>query len=93
MAKLTVEMPDELARRLNNMAAAQRRSVQELALQRLRSLVETIGDDLLGSAAAVLHAMRAPPRLNMAEVDELEAAIAAGRLPVRTGHVFPDDRR
>jgi hypothetical protein len=29
----------------------------------------------------VLHAMHAPPRLDIGEVDELEAAIAVGRLP------------
>ena len=41
-----------------------------------------------GSAAAVLHAMRTPPHLDSADVDELERAVQAGRMPARFDGVF-----
>ncbi len=41
-----------------------------------------------GSAAAVLQAMRAPPHLDSADVDELDRAIQAGRMPPRFQGVF-----
>ena len=41
-----------------------------------------------GSAPAVLRAMREPPHLHGEDVDVLEQAIAAGKLPVRPGGVF-----
>jgi predicted HTH domain antitoxin len=41
-----------------------------------------------GSAAAVLQAMHAPPHLDSADVDELDRAIEAGRMPPRFQGVF-----
>ena len=41
-----------------------------------------------GSVDALLQAVREPPHLDSADVDELERAIAAGRLPVRQEGVF-----
>ena len=41
-----------------------------------------------GSAAAVRAAMRRPPHLGPAEVDDLERAIEAGKLPVRNEPLF-----
>lgn len=41
-----------------------------------------------GSADAVLLAARQPPHLDPADVDGMERAIAAGRLPVRQEGVF-----
>ena len=38
MANLTIEMPDDLVRSLEGIAAAQRKSVQQLALEQLSSL-------------------------------------------------------
>jgi hypothetical protein len=35
--------------------------------------------------------MQMPPHLNSADVDDLDAAIAAGRLPVRTRDLFSSD--
>src|SRR5205807_461838 len=58
MAILTIEVPDELARSLEGMAAAQHKSVQQLAIERLSSLVEAGGGHLTGSPAAVLRAMQ-----------------------------------
>ena len=64
-------------------------------------LVAQIGEKLSGelepaatgrpaarSAAAVLQAMRAPPHLDSADVDELERAVQAGRMPARFDGVF-----
>lgn len=88
MANLTIEMPDELARGLAGIAASQHKSVQQLAIERLTLLVETGAVYPAGSAAAVLRAMREPPHLSASDVDELDAAIAAGQLPVQTPDLF-----
>ena len=91
MANLTIEMPDELVRSLEGIAAAQRKSVQQLALDQLSSLVEGMPAPSAGSPAAVLRAMQEPPYPTSADVDALDAAIAAGRLPVRTRDLFSTD--
>jgi hypothetical protein len=88
MANLIIEMPDELVRSLAGMAAAQRKSVQQLALEQLSSLVEANPEVRAGSPAAVLRVMQEAPHLSSADVDELDAAIAAGRLPIRAGDLF-----
>jgi plasmid stability protein len=90
MANLTIELPDDLARRLATIAAAEHKSIQQLTLERLRSLVESGSESGPGSAPAVLRAMKEPPHLGAADVDELDAAIAAGRLPVRARELFKD---
>jgi hypothetical protein len=88
MANLIVEVPDDLVRSLEGIAAAQRKSIQQLALESLRSLVERVPEPRAGSATAVLRAMREPPYSSSADVDELDAAIAAGRLPIGTRDLF-----
>ena len=90
MANLIIEMPDDLVRSLAGMAAAQRKSVQQLALEHLSSLVEVAPGLRAGSPAAVLRAMQEPPHLSSADVDELDAVIAAGRLPIRARDLFSD---
>jgi hypothetical protein len=91
MANLTIEMPDDLVRSLEGIAAAQRKSVQQLALEQLSSLVAVIPGPRAGSPAAVLRVMQEPSYPSSADVDELDAAIAAGRLPVRTRDLFSTD--
>jgi hypothetical protein len=91
MANLIIEMPDDLARSLEGIAAARRTSVQQLALEQLSSLVEVIPEPRPGSSAAILRAMQEQPHLSSTEVDELEAAIAAGRRPVRTRDLFSSE--
>jgi hypothetical protein len=88
MANLIIEMPDDLVRSLEGIAAAQRKSIQQLALERLSSLVEVSAEPRAGSPAALLRVMQAPPHPSAADVDELDAAIAAGRLPIRTRDLF-----
>ena len=72
MTNLTIEMPDELVRGLEGLAANEHKSVQQLAVERLSSLVIPAGD-----AAAILRAMRDAPHVSLADVDELDAAIAS----------------
>jgi predicted transcriptional regulator len=90
MTNLIIEVPDDLARSLEGIAAAQNKSIQQLAVERLRSLVESSLEPRAGSAAAVLRAMREPPHLSDSDVDKLDAAIAGRLLPVRTRDLFPD---
>ena len=85
---LTLEMPDELARKLEGIAATRHMSIQQFALDRLRALVPANTELRLGSAATILRVMHESPHLTAADVDELDAAIKAGRLPVRTHDLF-----
>jgi hypothetical protein len=90
MANLIIEMPDDLARRLEGIAAAQHKSIQQLAVERLCSLVEDSPENCAGSAAAVLRAVLDPPHASVSDVDDLDAAIKAGRLPIRSRDLFSD---
>jgi hypothetical protein len=83
-------MPDDLARSLEGIAAAQHKSMQQLALERLISLVEDIPERRAGSPAAVLRAMQGAPHPTAADVEELDALIAAGRLPIQASDLFSD---
>ena len=75
---MTIHIPDDLAHGLEGIAAAQQKSVEQVALDGLRSLF-----DKATSAEVVLRALRRLPHPSAAAVDDLEAAIAAARLPVR----------
>ena len=88
MTQVTSEIPDDLARSLEDIAAEQHRSVQDLTVEHLKSVVLQVGERRPGSAAAILRAMLNSPHLTAADVDELDTAIAAGRLPVRDRGVF-----
>ena len=80
---MTIRIPDDLARDLEGIAAAQQQSVEEFALARLRSLVEKPT-----SPAALLRTIRTVCHPSSAAVDDLDAAIAAARLPMRNEGVF-----
>ncbi len=82
MTQLTIEIPDDLVSRLKGLAAEQNKSVEQVAAERLRSLVGT------ASPKAILRAIARPPHVSSAAVDDLEAAIAGGRLPVREQGAF-----
>ena len=92
MANLTIEIPDDLVRQLEGIAAERRKTVQELALSQLQSLVEPSSGHLPGSPENVLRAAKGAPHPNPADVDELEAAIAAARLAVQVSDPFSDKR-
>ena len=80
---VTIHIPDDLARDLELIAAAQRKSVEQVALESLRSLF-----DAASSPEAVLRSVRKLPHPSAAAVDDLEAAIFAARLPVRDQGAF-----
>jgi hypothetical protein len=80
---MTIQIPDDLARNLLGIAAAQQRSVEQLALEGLRSLF-----DRASSPEAVLRTIRELPHPSAAAVDDLDAAIAAARLPVSDPGAF-----
>ena len=86
MTKLTIQIPDDLASGLEGIASAQRTSVEQLAVEHLRSLL-----DRASSPEAVLRAVRRLPHPSSSAVDDLDAAIAAARLPVSDQGAF--DRR
>ena len=77
MPQITIDVPEELARKLEGLASARQKSVQRVALERLESIA------VPGTPAALLDAMRQPQHLSAADVTELDAAISSGRLPVR----------
>jgi hypothetical protein len=65
----------------------------------MANLIIEVPDDLArqvspepraGSSAAILRVMQEPPCPSVADVDELDAAVAAGRLPIRTRSLFSD---
>jgi hypothetical protein len=74
---MTIQIPDDLARGLEGIAAAQQKSVEQVALESLLSLFERAT-----SPEVVLRAVRQLPHPSAGAVDDLEAAIAAARLPV-----------
>ena len=80
---MTIHIPDDLARSLRGIAAAQEKSVEQLALESLRTLF-----DKASSPETVLRAIRELPHPSAAAVDDLDAAIAAARLPVRDRSAF-----
>ena len=90
MANPIIEVTDDLARSLEEIAAAQHKSIQDLAIERLSSLVEVSPEPRAASSTAVLRAMQAPPHMSASDVDELDEAIAGGRLPIQTRDLFPE---
>jgi hypothetical protein len=80
---MTIQIPDDLARGLEGIAATQKKSVEQVVLENLRSLSERAG-----SPEAVLRAVRELPHPSAAAVDDLDAAIVAARLPVQDQGAF-----
>lgn len=80
---MTIQIPDDLARGLEGIAMAQRKSVEQLALESLRALF-----DNASSPEAVLRFLRELPHPSPGAVDDLEAAIEGARLPVHDQGAF-----
>lgn len=80
---MTIQIPDDLARGLEGITAAQQKSVEQLAVERLRSLL-----DRPASPESLLRTIQALPHPSPSAVDDLDAAISAGRLPVRDHGAF-----
>jgi hypothetical protein len=83
MVSMTIQIPDDLLRGLEGIAAAEKKSVEQVALERLRSLL-----DQRTSPGAVLRYLRELPHPSASAVDDLDAAIADARLPVRNQGAF-----
>jgi hypothetical protein len=90
MANIIIDVPNDLARSLEGIAAAQSKTIEQLAVEQLSLLVDAFPELGAGSPAAILRAMQEPPHLSFADVDELNATIAAGRIPIRTSDLFLD---
>lgn len=75
---MTIQIPDDLARGLKGLAAAQHKTVEQVALEGLRSLFERAS-----SPNAVLREVRGLRHPSAAAVDDLEVAIASGQIRVR----------
>ena len=67
MVNLTLEIPVEMARTLEAIATAQDTTVEELALDRLRSLADSKSSGLPGSPAAVRNALLGLRNVSVAE--------------------------
>ncbi len=80
---MTIQIPDDLARGLEGLAAAQQKSVEQLALESLRTFF-----DRASSPEAVLRAVRELPHPSAEAIDDLDRALAAARLTVRDQGAF-----
>ena len=74
---MTIEIPDDLAHELEKLAALQQKSPRDLALERLR-----VPAQVASSPQHLLQSLRELPHPSAAAIDELDAAIAAGRTPL-----------
>jgi cell division protein FtsL len=83
--QMTIEIPDDLARGLEEIAVAQHKTVEQVAVERLRV---SFGDP--GSPASVLRLIRELPHPSPEAVDEMEAAIASARQPVDYRGIFDE---
>jgi len=88
MTSLTIQIPDDMARNLEGIAASRRQTLEELAFEGLASLTSPAPKYPRGSPAAVLELMRNPPHLSKEDGEALDAAIASGQQPAEDGDVF-----
>ena len=80
---MTIQIPDDLARGLEGIAAARKMSIEQLAVERLRALCEPAT-----SPVALLRAIQSLPHPSRAALDDLDRAIAEGQIPVRDEDIF-----
>jgi hypothetical protein len=85
---VTLELPDDLAQSIEAAAAAQSRTVQQFAIDQLRSAVETNVAEPPGSPAAILRIMRQAPFVSNEDVDALDAAVLESRLSASEEALF-----
>jgi len=87
---LTIQIPDDVARRLESIAAAEQKTAQQLASERLTHWLKLGSPPRSGSAAALLDAMREAPHLTAEDVEALDISIASARQPIRESDIFPE---
>ena len=85
MAQLTIEIPQDLALCLESIALMQKKSMEQVAMERLSSLLQSPG-----SPSAVLRAMKQNPSIDIDSVDEMETAIRIGSIPVVESDLFKE---
>ena len=85
MAQLTIEIPQDLALCLESIALTQKKSMEQVAMERLSSLLQSPG-----SPDAVLRAMKQLPNIDASAVDEMETAIRIGSIPVVDSNLFEE---
>ena len=88
MRQLTIEIPEALAQRLAWLAAEQKKSIEQVALEQLTSLLEPQTEDISGSPSVIRRVMKEQPHLSREAVDDLELAIEEGKLPMLQEGVF-----
>ena len=83
MAQLTIEIPSDLALCLESIALTQKKSMEQVAMERLSSLLQSPG-----SPSAVLSAMRQHLSIDVDAVDEMETAMRIGSFQVVDSILF-----
>jgi hypothetical protein len=71
---VTIQIPDDLTRGLEGLAAMQKKTVEEVAVEGLRLLFKESD-----SPGALLQSLRSLPHPSPAAVDDMEAAIVAAQ--------------
>jgi hypothetical protein len=72
---VTIQIPDDVTRGLEGLAAMQKKAVEEVAVEGLRLLFKESD-----SPATLLQSLRSLPHPSPAAVDDMEAAIFAAQL-------------
>jgi predicted transcriptional regulator len=91
---MTIQIPDDLARGLEGIAAAQHKSVEQVALESLRSLFDRALD-----TNAISDLMRASPRIEnwmarLAQTDRVvTCTVVRGEILFRIARIPPGRRR
>ncbi len=82
---MTIQIPDELAHNLEDLAASRQMSVEDFTVGQLQSLFQN-----RLTPSALFRVLQELPHPSPGAVDDMEAAIAAGRLPVRDQGIFDE---
>lgn len=88
MTQLTLQLPDRFVQQLALLATEQKKSIEQVAMERLTSALQT--ELVPGSPPAILQVVRSLPPLDPEAVDELERAIEEGHLPVVEKGIFDE---
>jgi len=88
MTSLTIQIPDDTARRLEGLATSQRKTLQEVAIDSMNSFADHVAAPEHSTAAAILRGLRGLPHVPNEDVDALEAAIKSGRVPPQDPDIF-----
>lgn len=85
MVQLRMDIPDDLALRLQLLAKARSKSLEEVAVEELKASAR-----IRGTPEAVLHALLSIQPVSPSLVDEMEAAIEEGHITTDGPAVFDE---